>query len=255
MLIVDDLVDTGRTAAIVRGMLPRAHFATVYAKPQGRPLVDTFVTEVSQDTWIYFPWDMGYSFQPPIKGNAGLAPSLRPVSPFEIETAALVLHAILGSVSIKLSTIGFRGRDGQKCEARERRAAEGPFAVFLALSADYRETLAIGETVDKSSGRALQKVGLGLLVGEILFRFVASLSVVEVRLDFGGWDYLLSLAVALALVAGGASIRLYEFHSAIAWDRRALELTAGSEERTETVAEKARQDTLAAAEKGKRPLV
>jgi xanthine phosphoribosyltransferase len=70
VLIVDDLVDTGRTAAIVRGMLPKAHFATVYAKPQGRPLVDTFITEVSQDTWIYFPWDMGYSFQPPIKGGA-----------------------------------------------------------------------------------------------------------------------------------------------------------------------------------------
>jgi xanthine phosphoribosyltransferase len=71
ILIVDDLVDTGRTASIVRGMLPKAHFATVYAKPQGRPLVDTFITEVSQDTWIYFPWDMGYSFQPPIKGSAG----------------------------------------------------------------------------------------------------------------------------------------------------------------------------------------
>jgi xanthine phosphoribosyltransferase len=66
ILIVDDLVDTGRTAAIVREMLPKAHFATVYAKPQGRPLVDTFITEVSQDTWIYFPWDMGYAFQPPI---------------------------------------------------------------------------------------------------------------------------------------------------------------------------------------------
>ena len=66
VLIVDDLVDTGRTAATVRVMLPKAHFATVYAKPKGRPLVDTFVTEVSQDTWIYFPWDMGYSFQPPI---------------------------------------------------------------------------------------------------------------------------------------------------------------------------------------------
>ncbi len=71
VLIVDDLVDTGRTASIVRAMLPKAHFATVYAKPKGRPLVDTFVTEVSQDTWIYFPWDMGYSFQPPIKGGAG----------------------------------------------------------------------------------------------------------------------------------------------------------------------------------------
>jgi xanthine phosphoribosyltransferase len=66
ILIIDDLVDTGRTAAIVRELLPKAHFATVYAKPMGRPLVDTFVTEVSQDTWIYFPWDMGLSFQPPI---------------------------------------------------------------------------------------------------------------------------------------------------------------------------------------------
>ena len=49
-------------------MLPRAHFATVYAKPLGRPLVDTFITEVCQDTWIYFPWDMGLAFQPPIAG-------------------------------------------------------------------------------------------------------------------------------------------------------------------------------------------
>ena len=51
MLIVDDLTDTGRTAAIVRAMMPQAHFATVYAKPKGRPPVDTFVTEVGQDTW------------------------------------------------------------------------------------------------------------------------------------------------------------------------------------------------------------
>lgn len=66
VLVVDDLTDTGKTAQIVRDMLPKAHFATVYAKPAGRPLIDTFVTEVSQDTWIYFPWDMGYTFQPPI---------------------------------------------------------------------------------------------------------------------------------------------------------------------------------------------
>ncbi len=57
-LIVDDLVDTGETARAVRALLPKAHFATVYAKPAGRPLVDTFVTEVSQDTWIFFPWDL-----------------------------------------------------------------------------------------------------------------------------------------------------------------------------------------------------
>jgi xanthine phosphoribosyltransferase len=67
VLIVDDLVDTGKTARVVREMIPRAHFATVYAKPMGRPLVDTFVTEVSQDTWIGFPWDTGLAFQPPIR--------------------------------------------------------------------------------------------------------------------------------------------------------------------------------------------
>jgi xanthine phosphoribosyltransferase len=67
VVIVDDLVDTGQTAKIVRDILPKAHFATVYAKPMGRPVVDTFITEVSQDTWIFFPWDTGLAFQPPIK--------------------------------------------------------------------------------------------------------------------------------------------------------------------------------------------
>jgi xanthine phosphoribosyltransferase len=67
-LIVDDLVDTGNTARSVREMLPKAHFATVYAKPAGRPLVDTFITEVSQDTWILFPWDSESQFVQPIIG-------------------------------------------------------------------------------------------------------------------------------------------------------------------------------------------
>ena len=70
VLIVDDLVDTGATARIVREMMPKAHFATVYAKPSGRPLVDTFVTEVSQDTWIYLPWDMDLQFAAPIRDRA-----------------------------------------------------------------------------------------------------------------------------------------------------------------------------------------
>ncbi len=70
-LIVDDLVDTGSTARIVRKMLPNAHFATVYAKPAGRPLVDTFVTEVSQDTWILFPWDVELAYAAPISGGKG----------------------------------------------------------------------------------------------------------------------------------------------------------------------------------------
>ncbi|MEX0627109.1 MAG: xanthine phosphoribosyltransferase [Cucumibacter sp.] len=69
VLIVDDLVDTGATARAVREMLPNAHFAAVYAKPMGRPLVDTFITEVSQDTWIYFPWDLDVTYVPPIHGE------------------------------------------------------------------------------------------------------------------------------------------------------------------------------------------
>ena len=70
ILVVDDLTDTGRTALIVRKMVPQAHFATVYAKPQGRPTVDTFVTEVSQDTWIYFPWDLDLAYVAPMSQKA-----------------------------------------------------------------------------------------------------------------------------------------------------------------------------------------
>jgi xanthine phosphoribosyltransferase len=69
VLIVDDLVDTGATARVVREMLPGAHFATVYAKPMGREMVDTFITEVSQDTWIYFPWDLDVAYAAPISGG------------------------------------------------------------------------------------------------------------------------------------------------------------------------------------------
>jgi xanthine phosphoribosyltransferase len=69
VLIVDDLVDTGATARVVRDMLPGAHFATVYAKPKGREMVDTFITEVSQDTWIFFPWDLDVAYVAPIAGG------------------------------------------------------------------------------------------------------------------------------------------------------------------------------------------
>ncbi len=65
-LIVDDLVDTGVTARLVRALLPRAHFACLYAKPAGLSATDSFVTEVPQDTWILFPWDTAPSFVPPM---------------------------------------------------------------------------------------------------------------------------------------------------------------------------------------------
>lgn len=69
-LIIDDLVDTGKTSQVVRSLLPNAYFATVYAKPEGRPFVDTFIMEVSQDTWILFPWDAEYTYSKPLVEDA-----------------------------------------------------------------------------------------------------------------------------------------------------------------------------------------
>ncbi|MEM9031841.1 MAG: xanthine phosphoribosyltransferase [Pseudomonadota bacterium] len=69
ILIVDDLVDTGKTLEVVRSLMPQAHVATVYAKPKGRGMVDTFITEVSQDTWIFFPWDMALQYVEPYRGG------------------------------------------------------------------------------------------------------------------------------------------------------------------------------------------
>ncbi len=65
-LVIDDLVDSGATVRKVRELLPNAHFACIYAKPAGRDLIDSFVTEVSQDTWILFPWDTEPTFSMPL---------------------------------------------------------------------------------------------------------------------------------------------------------------------------------------------
>lgn len=72
-LLIDDLVDSGRTAQVVRQLLPKAHFATLYAKPLGRPIVDTCVKEFKQNKWIFFPWDIEYKFATPIKDGGRTA--------------------------------------------------------------------------------------------------------------------------------------------------------------------------------------
>ncbi len=66
-LLIDDLVDTGNTARVIRKLLPKAYFATLYAKPMGREVVDLCVKEFRQDKWVYFPWDIDYKFVPPLK--------------------------------------------------------------------------------------------------------------------------------------------------------------------------------------------
>ncbi|ATG46307.1 xanthine phosphoribosyltransferase [Celeribacter ethanolicus] len=69
ILVIDDLVDSGRTLELCRQLYPNAHFATVYAKPKGRAQVDSYITEVSQDTWIFFPWDMAMQYVKPYRGR------------------------------------------------------------------------------------------------------------------------------------------------------------------------------------------
>ena len=68
-IIVDDLVDSGTTARLVRAMLPRAHYACLYAKPAGRAFADSWVAEVPQDTWVHFPWDTAALHVPPLAGR------------------------------------------------------------------------------------------------------------------------------------------------------------------------------------------
>ena len=69
VLIIDDLVDSGKTLELVRGIYPKAHFACVYAKPEGEKQADTYITSVSQDTWIFFPWDMALQYVKPYRGD------------------------------------------------------------------------------------------------------------------------------------------------------------------------------------------
>lgn len=56
-LVIDDLADTGGTFRAIRKSFPKAHFAAPYAKPKGLDAVDTYLTEIPQETWIYLPWE------------------------------------------------------------------------------------------------------------------------------------------------------------------------------------------------------
>ena len=70
-LMIDDLVDTGATIKAARELLPNCHIATVYAKEMGRPSVDTFVHEVPQNYWVFFPWDTDVQYSAPLHSANG----------------------------------------------------------------------------------------------------------------------------------------------------------------------------------------
>lgn len=68
-LVIDDLVDTGNTLRTLQKRLPKAKFITVYGKPAGLALVDDYEAELTQDTWIHFPWDMHLHYVDPLAGQ------------------------------------------------------------------------------------------------------------------------------------------------------------------------------------------
>ena len=68
-LLIDDLVDTGSTAKVARQVLPKSYFATVYAKPEGLPHVDTYAHDIAQDIWVFFPWDTEPQYVRPLAGS------------------------------------------------------------------------------------------------------------------------------------------------------------------------------------------
>jgi xanthine phosphoribosyltransferase len=61
-LVVDDLVDSGKTAGFVKEtMYPEGIVAVVYGKPFGLHSADLHAVEVPQDVWVIFPWENGLS--------------------------------------------------------------------------------------------------------------------------------------------------------------------------------------------------
>ena len=103
VLLVDDLTDTGNTARVVRQMLPNAHFATVYAKPAGAPLCDTFITEVSQDTWIYLPWDLDLAYAQPIDSARRTPPQGSSLRLFSAIATVNLMHGAAGVPRARLA--------------------------------------------------------------------------------------------------------------------------------------------------------
>ncbi|MCP4393780.1 MAG: xanthine phosphoribosyltransferase [Alphaproteobacteria bacterium] len=57
-IIIDDIVDTGKTIREIKKRMPKAHYVAVYAKQEGIDLVDSYSVAVDQNVWVTFPWDL-----------------------------------------------------------------------------------------------------------------------------------------------------------------------------------------------------
>ena len=59
LIVIDDLVDSGRTFHWIQKRLPEAYFTAVYAKPEGCHTLSQLddAIAIDQDQWIVFPWE------------------------------------------------------------------------------------------------------------------------------------------------------------------------------------------------------
>lgn len=68
-LVIDDLIDSGKTMIEARKLLPEATFATLYVKCEPEGLVDYFIRHFDPETWLFFPWDTEPLYVKPLADN------------------------------------------------------------------------------------------------------------------------------------------------------------------------------------------
>ena len=57
IVIIDDLVDSGDTAKIVKDMMPNSKFVVLYAKTSGKKQADLHLYDFKDKDWLVFPWE------------------------------------------------------------------------------------------------------------------------------------------------------------------------------------------------------
>ena len=57
LVVIDDLVDSGETAKIVKEMMPNSKFVVLYAKTSGKKQADLHLYDFRDKDWLVFPWE------------------------------------------------------------------------------------------------------------------------------------------------------------------------------------------------------
>lgn len=57
LVVIDDLVDSGETAKIVKEMMPNSKFVVLYAKTSGKKQADLHLYDFKDSDWLVFPWE------------------------------------------------------------------------------------------------------------------------------------------------------------------------------------------------------